>query len=149
MQVLLIGAISERGDRSALPTIVNLTKSDDIDVRLTAIQAITNIGDSNSILPIAAIAASTTGHERNLARNTLANIKTENAQKVIIENIKKTTPEIQGELVRAIAVRGESSALEHLLNFAQSEFPTVRRSHQRNRYTRQGRRPWECNEPFD
>ena len=127
MQVLLIGAISERGDRSALPTIVNLTKSDNIDVRLTAIQAITNIGDSNSILPIAAIAASTTGHERNLARNTLANIKTENAQKVIIENIKKTTPEIQGELVRAIAVRGESSALEHLLNFAQSEFPTVRK----------------------
>ena len=94
---------------------------------LTAIQAITNIGDSNSILPIAAIAAPTTGHERNLARNTLANIKTENAQKVIIENIKKTTPEIQGELVRAIAVRGESSALEHLLNFAQSEFPNVRK----------------------
>ena len=73
------------------------------------------------------IAASTTGHERNLARNTLANIKSENAQNAIIQNINKTTPEIQSELVRAIAARAEDSALEHLFRFAKSEFSTVRK----------------------
>ena len=127
MQVLLIGAISERGDKSASPTVINLTKSENIDVRLTAIQALANIGDNHSLLPVATIAASTTGHERNLARNTLANIKSDNAQNAIIQLINKTTPEIQSELVRAIAARAESSSLEHLFSFAKSEFSPVRK----------------------
>ena len=127
MQILLIGAISDRGDKSALPTIINLTKSDNIDVRLTAIQAIGKIGDSKSLLPVATIAASTTGHERNLARSTIANIKSENVQNTIIASIKETSPEIQSELVRAIASRAEESALKHLFIYAKSEFPSVRK----------------------
>ena len=127
MQVLLIGAISDRGDKSALPTIIKLVKSDNIDVRLTAIQALGKIGDSNSLLPVATIAASTTGHERNLARSTIANIKSKNVQNTIIEKIKETSPEIQSELVRAIAARAEESALNHLFWYAKSEFSPVRK----------------------
>ena len=127
MQVLLIGAISDRGDKSALPTIIKLVKSDNIDVRLTAIQALGKIGDSNSLLPVATIAASTTGHERNLARSTIANIKSKNVQNTIIEKIKETSPEIQSELVRAIAARAEESALNHLFGYAKSEFSPVRK----------------------
>ena len=127
MQILLIGALSEREDRSALPSITKLTGSESLEVRLSAIQALGKIGNGSSIIPLATIASSTSGHERNVSRSALANLRGNDIQNSLKTHLKESPPEIQSELVRVIAARGESTAMNELMDLAKSKTPEIRK----------------------
>ena len=90
MQILLIGALSEREDRSALLSITKLTESESLEVRLSAIQALGKIGNGSSIIPLATIASSTSGHERNVSRSALANLRGNDIQNALKKHLKES-----------------------------------------------------------
>ena len=87
MQILLIGALSEREDRSALPSITKLTGSESLEVRLSAIQALGKIGNGSSVITLATIASSTSGHERNVSRSALANLRGNDIQNALKKHL--------------------------------------------------------------
>ncbi|MDG1853040.1 MAG: HEAT repeat domain-containing protein [Verrucomicrobiales bacterium] len=126
MQILLIGSLSEREDKSAIPSIIKLTESESLEVRLSAIQALGKIGNGSSVIPLATIASSTSGHERNVSRSALSNLKGNDVQNAYKKYIKESLPEIQSELVRAIATRAESTAMNELMILAKSDTPEIR-----------------------
>ena len=127
MQILLIGSLSEREDKSAVPSITKLTESENLEVRLSAIQALGKIGNSSSVIPLATIASSTSGHERNVSRSALSNLKGNDVQNALKKHLLESLPEIQSELVRAIATRGESTAMNELMVLAKSNTPEIRK----------------------
>jgi len=127
MQILLIGALSEREDRSALPSITKLAGSENLEVRLSAIQALGKIGNGSSIIPLATIASSTSGHERNVSRGALANLKGSDVEIAFKKHLKESSSEIQSELVRVIATRGKSTAMNELMILAKSKTPEIRK----------------------
>ena len=126
MQILLIGSLSEREDKSAIPSIIKLTESESLEVRLSAIQALGKIGNGSSVIPLATIASSTSGHERNVSRSALSNLKGNDVQNAYKKYIKESLPEIQSELVRAIATRAESTAMNELMILAKSDTLEIR-----------------------
>ena len=126
MQILLIGSLSEREDKSAIPSITKLTESESLEVRLSAIQALGKIGNGSSVIPLATIASSTSGHERNVSRSALSNLKGNDVQNAYKKYIKESLPEIQSELVRAIATRAESTAMNELMILAKSDTLEIR-----------------------
>ena len=127
MQILLIGSLSEREDKSAIPSITKLTESENLEVRLSAIQALGKIGNGSSVIPLATIASSTSGHERNVSRSALSNLKGNDVQNALKKHLLESLPEIQSELVRAIATRGESTAMNELMILAKSNTPEIRK----------------------
>ena len=127
MQILLIGSLSEREDKSAVPSITKLTESENLEVRLSAIQALGKIGNGSSVIPLATIASSTSGHERNVSRSALSNLKGNDVQNALKKHLLESLPEIQSELVRAIATRGESTAMNELMVLAKSNTPEIRK----------------------
>ncbi|MED6298592.1 MAG: HEAT repeat domain-containing protein [Verrucomicrobiota bacterium] len=127
MQILLIGSLSEREDKSAVPSITKLAESENLEVRLSAIQALGKIGNGSSVIPLATIASSTSGHERNVSRSALSNLKGNDVQNVLKKHLLESLPEIQSELVRAIATRGESTAMNELMVLAKSNTPEIRK----------------------
>ena len=127
MQILLIGSLSEREDKSAIPSITKLTESENLEVRLSAIQALGKIGNGSSVIPLATIASSTSGHERNVSRSALSNLKGNDVQNALKKHLQESLPEIQSELVRAIATRGESTAMNELMVLAKSNTPEIRK----------------------
>ena len=127
MQILLIGSLSEREDKSAIPSITKLTESESLEVRLSAIQALGKIGNGSSVIPLATIASSTSGHERNVSRSALSNLKGNDVQNAFKKYLKESLPEIQSELVRAIATRAESTAMNELMILAKSDTPEIRK----------------------
>ncbi|NRB44033.1 MAG: HEAT repeat domain-containing protein, partial [Verrucomicrobiales bacterium] len=127
MQILLIGSLSEREDKSAIPSITKLTESENLEVRLSAIQALGKIGNGSSVIPLATIASSTSGHERNVSRSALSNLKGNDVQNALKKHLKESLPEIQSELVRAIATRAESTAMNELMILAKSNTPEIRK----------------------
>ena len=126
MQILLIGSLSEREDKSAIPSIIKLTESESLEVRLSAIQALGKIGNGSSVIPLATIASSTSGHERNVSRSALSNLKGNDVQNAYKKYLKESLPEIQSELVRAIATRAESTAMNELMILAKSDTLEIR-----------------------
>ncbi|MDP6859119.1 MAG: HEAT repeat domain-containing protein, partial [Verrucomicrobiales bacterium] len=126
MQILLIGSLSEREDKSAIPSITKLTESESLEVRLSAIQALGKIGNGSSVIPLATIASSTSGHERNVSRSALSNLKGNDVQNAFKKYLKESLPEIQSELVRAIATRAESTAMNELMILAKSDTSEIR-----------------------
>ena len=127
MQILLIGSLSEREDKSAIPSITKLTESESLEVRLSAIQALGKIGNGSSVIPLATIASSTSGHERNVSRSALSNLKGNDVQNAFKKYLKESLPEIQSELVRSIATRAESTAMNELMILAKSDTPEIRK----------------------
>ncbi|MDC0048032.1 HEAT repeat domain-containing protein [Verrucomicrobia bacterium] len=127
MQILLIGSLSEREDKSAIPSITKLTESENLEVRLSAIQALGKIGNGSSVIPLATIASSTSGHERNVSRSALSNLKGNDVQNALKKHLQESLPEIQSELVRAIATRAESTAMNELMILAKSNIPEIRK----------------------
>ncbi len=104
-----------------------MTGSESLEVRLSAIQALGKIGNGSSVITLATIASSTSGHERNVSRSALANLRGNDIQNALKKHLKESSPEIQSELVRVIATRGESTAMNELIILAKSSTPEIRK----------------------
>ena len=91
------------------------------------IKALGKIGNGSSVIPLATIASSTSGHERNVSRSALSNLKGNDVQNALKKHLQESLPEIQSELVRAIATRAESTAMNELMILAKSNTPEIRK----------------------
>lgn len=80
-QVQLLSALAGRGDKAALPTVLDAAKSPEVDVRVAALGTLGALGDASAVDLLAKTAATTTGPEREAARNSLYRLSTETLTK--------------------------------------------------------------------
>ncbi|MHC4154109.1 MAG: HEAT repeat domain-containing protein [Planctomycetota bacterium] len=125
-QVQVLSALGVRGDRSALPAVLEAAGSSDADVRIAAYGAIAELGDDSNVDFLAQAAASTEGPEQQAARDALYRLRGKDVDKKILAGIAEAEPKVKGELVRAVGERNITAAVQTLLQTAWAREPQVR-----------------------
>jgi HEAT repeat protein len=120
VKISLLQALQQRGDRMAAPFVVEMVSHRDKDVRVAAIVALGDLGDETAAMVLAQQAASAAGAEKSAAREALLNLRHGNVGGALVKGLRSSTPEVQGELIRALSGRGETFAAPQLLELAQS-----------------------------
>ncbi len=119
IQLALIDCLVQRNDPAAMPAMVHLADSQVEPVRLAAIAALGSLGDDSVAELLAKKAATTSGAERNVARQALLDLNRGPVTARMLAMLNTDLPKLQAELLRAIGGRGDSSATPTLLDLAQ------------------------------
>lgn len=125
-QVQLLSALAGRGDRSALPAVLDATKSSEADVRVAAFSALGALGNASAVDLLAKTAASATGTEREAARNSLYRLSARNVDKKILSSIPQAESAVKVELLRSVGERDMAQGAATLLKTAQDADAAVR-----------------------
>jgi HEAT repeat protein len=125
-QVMLLSALSDRGDAAALPAVNAATGSKDPSVRIAALRALGRLGGASSVELLAQAAAATTGEERQAARDSLYRLRGPDVDQVILASIPKAEPKVKVELIDAVGERNIRSGASALLETAKDSDRKVR-----------------------
>ncbi|MHC5075544.1 MAG: HEAT repeat domain-containing protein, partial [Planctomycetota bacterium] len=125
-QIQVLSAMADRSETAMLSKALEAVNSSEESLRIAAYQALAKIGDSSTVSTLAKAAASTTGYERNAARQSLYDMKHKKTDKEIIKQISKADPKIKAELIRCIAQRKIENSTEILLESAKDSDRNVR-----------------------
>jgi len=126
-QVQLLSALSDRGDRTALPAVLVATKSKDQSVRAAALKALGDLGDTSSVGMLAGTAAATRGAEQKAARESLYRLRGPKIDGTILAAIPRALPKVKVELIRSTGERNIAAGVEILLKTARDKDARVRR----------------------
>lgn len=128
-QVLLIGALADRGDAAALPAVTAIGKSADPEVRRAALHAVGKLGDSSCVgLLVRAATESIGEEERNAALSSLVLLPGAEADDAIVESMRVSPPQIRSALIQVLFERNAAGAVPALLGEASSSDSGVRRA---------------------
>lgn len=126
-QVQLLAALADRGDKVALPAVVEAAKSENNSVRLAALKALGRLGDASSVTTLAQIAASTKGEQQKAACESLYQLRGSDIDETILTSIPKAEAETKIELIRSVGERNISTGVKTLLETAQDSDSKARR----------------------
>jgi HEAT repeat protein len=126
-QVMLISALSDRGDAAALPAVTAAVKAEDESVRIAAIKAVSRLGDASSVDLLAETAASSTGAEQKAAREGLYRLRGPKVDEAILAGMRNAEPDVRIELIKSAGQRNISASFDTLLETATSPDRRVRR----------------------
>jgi len=115
VQALLVTALSDRGDSTALPAVVELSKSADESVFLAVIAATGKLGGAERVTPLAMTAASGKGPVQEAARASLGMLRGQDVDDAIVAEMKKAGPAVKGELAKSLAARNAVKAVPALI----------------------------------
>jgi type 1 glutamine amidotransferase len=118
-QVQLLSALADRGDAVALPAVVDATKSSDVLVRIAALKALMQLGDTSTVDLLAGIAAKSKGEEQEAAQQSLYRLHGPNIDQTILASISRAESKVKVELIRSIGQRNVTTAVEAILKTAQ------------------------------
>lgn len=120
VQVALIGALGDRGDRSAGDAIVPFLQHPQADVRLAAADALSKIGGPSCVAALAALAASApSNEEQDTARDALTLLDGPGVSDALRAHLFDQPSEVVQETIRAVESRAASDAVPDLLRLAQ------------------------------
>ncbi len=126
VQLALVECLAQRGDPAALPAVVKQTSSDDPNLRLAAIKALSRLGDDSVAQLLAEKAATGVDAERKVARQALVDLNRGPVTSRMVGLLKTVSPEIGSELILALGGRGDQAAVPGLLDLAQNGNETER-----------------------
>jgi len=124
-QVLLLGALAQRGDRSAGPAVAKLLGSTNPAVRLAAVEAIGALGDEKDIVPLADIAASG-GPTTGAARASLVRLPGRKVDAALLAGLAGADAGVRVELINAAVARQADGIVGKLVWASGNEAPNVR-----------------------
>jgi len=127
LQVQLLSALADRGDRIALPAVTNAIKAKDEAIRVAALSALGQLGDASSVTLLARCAAHTTGWEQKAARQSLYRLRGSEVDQAILADIPKAESKVKVELIRSVGQRNIITGVETLLKTAQDPDSEVQR----------------------
>jgi len=126
VQIALLQALAQRGDRTAVPGIAEMIRSSDPDVRLAALNALAELRDGTAALLLARTASISAGAERTAAREALEDLYYGPVTAILLEGLPRATPAMQSEIIRALGDRGDVTAAPKLLELAQGQNDSTR-----------------------
>ena len=125
-QVMLLSALSDRGDAAALPAVSTAAKAKDPSVRIAALRALGQLGGASSVELLAQAAATAAGDERKAARDSLYRLRGPEVDQVILTAIPKAEPKVKVELIEAVGERNVRAGVTVLLKTAKDSDRKVR-----------------------
>jgi HEAT repeat protein len=126
-QMQLLSALADRGDRTALPAVIEATNAKDQSVRVAALKAIGDLGDASSVSLLAGTAAATRAAEQRAARGSLYRLRGPKIDVTILEAIPSAEAKVKVELIRSTGERNIAAGVEALLKTATEKEASVRR----------------------
>ena len=130
-QVLLLGILAERSDRSAAEAVAALAllvNTKDAGVRAAAVQAMGKLGDVSSIEWLAKLAAAETGAVQAGARSSLASLSGAEIEPKLLAMAGAGEAPIRAEAMRALATRRSKAATAILLKSASEADAAIRKA---------------------
>ncbi len=128
LQMALLGVLQQRGDAAAAPAVLAAMGSPEPAVRLAAIAALGELGDVTAIPPLAAAATSKDEAEQKVARQALIQLRRGPVGDAMVAQLVSADPNLQLELIRALAARKDKAAAPKLLELARSNNGSARRA---------------------
>lgn len=126
-QVLLIGALTNREDRAALPAITKAVSSTDVEVRTAAMYGLAYFSDTSCVEMLVRAIESDTPKERKAAIFALQNIDG-TADTAIEKFMQNSQPAVRSQLIEVLADRHAVGAVPTLLVESANPDPKVRRA---------------------
>jgi HEAT repeat protein len=126
LQVAVIEALAQRGDRAAANAILALTRSDHLPVQLVAIHAIGILGDSSAIPALLDAARSDSPQLQRAAHDSLLVLRHGPVTQTLIAQLPAASGPALAELIRALGGRADPSAVPPLLDLAAHGEPSSR-----------------------
>jgi len=115
-QVLLIGALADRGDAAALPAITAEAKTTNQEVRKAVLQAVGKLGDASFVDYLVKTAAEgLSSEEKSAAINSLKLLGGNRVDETIIQNMQNSEGSLRRELIQVLAEREAVDAVPALL----------------------------------
>lgn len=105
VQVQVLSTLADRGDATALPAVIDTSRSEDETVRLAALKAIGQLGDASSVPLLAQRAAETRGAEQRVARDSLYRLRGEGIDDAILARLTSSDAKVKVELIQAVGER--------------------------------------------
>jgi len=112
-QVLLLGILTDRGDRSAATAVAKLAESPDERVRVAAVRSLGRVGDEASVDHLARLAAAPAGEVAEAARAALVKLAAAGADRRMVSLLGeagRSEPKIALVLIQALVARGTGTA---------------------------------------
>jgi len=126
-QMQLLSALADRGDRTALPAVIAAAKAKDESVRVAALKAIGDLGDTSSVSLLSETAAATRGAEQKAARESLYRLRGPKIDEKILAAIHFAESGVKVELIRSTGERNIAAGVDILLKTATDKEASVRR----------------------
>jgi len=124
-QIQLLAALEQRGDAAVLDDVLKAAKSDETTVQVAALKTLGSLQDGTVVMLLARSAAEDY-KLRDAARESLYRLSAPNFKQIILANIPKAKPPVKIELIRAVAQRNITGAVDAILKTAKAPEPAVR-----------------------
>ncbi|MGD1043091.1 MAG: HEAT repeat domain-containing protein [Sedimentisphaerales bacterium] len=125
-QAQLISALTDCGDKVALPTILAATKNSHDLVRVTALKAVVTLGDVSSVDMLVATAAASGGEEQKAAQESLYRLRGADVDDAILKKLPEADAKAKVELVRSCEQRDIKASVPVLMKTAKDADAKVR-----------------------
>ncbi len=126
LSVLVLAALSDRGDAKSSKEVLPLAGHAEEAVRIAAIKALARIGTAEAVPVLLERAAHAEGTERDAARMSLDRLNTRGANAALKKSATDKAPELRMETMRALAGRKAVALLDVALNATADPDPRVR-----------------------
>ena len=115
-QMLLIGALADRGDAAALPAITAASKSNNPEVRKAVLQAVGKLGDASFVgYLVKAATEGTSTEEKSMAVKSLTLLRGSRVDDAIVQSMQNSQPGMRRQLIQVLAERNAVDAVPSLL----------------------------------
>ncbi len=126
VQLLLINALAARSDGAGLDLVKEACRSDGVDVRITALRALSRFGDASTIALLIEHAAASVGGERAAAQESLAGLKGPKVNSILIRQLGGGDSASKAVICRALLGRNAVEAAPALVKAARVDSGRVR-----------------------
>ena len=129
-QVLLIGALVDRGEKGALrPVLTAAASSANPAVRAIAVKSLGDVGDGSSVkVLVNAIAKGRSDEEKQLAASSLRRLSADGVNGAIIRSMKTAAAADRAKLIEILRDRRATEAVDELLAAAGDKDEDVRKA---------------------
>jgi HEAT repeat protein len=125
-QALLVQAIGDRGDPSALPAVLDAIKNGAPEVRMAAIRALPKIGDASSVPALLDAAAQKDLELAEAARTCLSTLPGQSVDTALVAKVNAGEQKTRQAAIDAVARRRVASAVPELFKASSDAEPAVR-----------------------
>jgi HEAT repeat protein len=126
-KVLLINALTDRGDRAAAPAVLKAAQSDNADVQAAALKALGTLGTADSVPLLAKAAAAEEKTVASAAQSSLRRLSADGVNEAILALLPKSDAKAKAQLVRILADRRADEAVPTLIKLTGDPDEGVRR----------------------
>lgn len=125
---LVVYVLGARGDKAAMPTVLDLAKGGPEALRLPAVRVLAELGDASCVPVLLEAAGATSAELADAARNSLAELPGKEIDEALTAALGQSKGKQLSAVIELIGLRGITSALPEIQKLANSEDPEVRKA---------------------